>query len=835
MQPEIPVPLVAEFPFPAWATRPVRSGGGEPGRDRRRRRFPTTPTPASPARRLRRGRRVRILHTSDWHVGKTLRGASRLDEHRAVLAEIAGSHADEQVDLVLVTGDLFETAAPPPEAQRVVLGRAARAARHRRARRRDRRQPRQPARARRGRARVRRAPASPCSGTRPVPSSAASWSSRPRAASRSCSCCCRSSPSATRSAPSRCSSSDAAEAAGLYAERMRRLIDALSDRLRARHGQPRRRALLRARRQARRRRARRADDLRLRHRARALPGQRQLRRARPPPPHAAHGRARARPGTRARRSRSTSARKPTTKHVLLVDAAARRAGQGHAAALATHRGRCAPCAARSPSCGSAPSDVGDAWLRVFVREPTRAGLADDVRALLPRAVDVRVERPDDGDAPDVREERDAPARAARRTSCSPSTSRARASRIRVSSGSSTSCTTTPRSRRARDASGRAARRRASACSAKPVDIDFDGVDYFALVGPTGAGKSTVIDAICFALYGSVPRYGDERQVARVVSVGKLESQGVVDVRDRHRALPRHPSGARPQREGEHARGDPRTPRSGRSTTAACSRAARSQLKPAVEQLLGLPFAHFTKCVVLPQGEFARFLHDEPAKRRDLLTRLLDLEIYDKVGQLARQRAAAAKHAVDDPQQTRDALAGATDAARQGRADATRRIPRAAQDARRRSTRRRSARRHDRDGRSGGATRDRPRGATRGRHGPRGRRPTHPDARGGCDCRPCRGRSIDGVVRALAEQEEQLDVASRSESPRTRPGYVRRARVARRNVHHRDRARRGGGKRCDPSGRDRRGRRHAPRRGASRARRLTRRSRRARVTRPSRRR
>ena len=63
---------------------------------------------------------MKILHTSDWHVGKTLRGASRLDEHRAVLAEIATIAAEEQVDLVLVTGDLFESAAPPPDAQRVV-------------------------------------------------------------------------------------------------------------------------------------------------------------------------------------------------------------------------------------------------------------------------------------------------------------------------------------------------------------------------------------------------------------------------------------------------------------------------------------------------------------------------------------------------------------------------------------------------------------------------------------------------------------------------------------------------------------------------------------------
>ena len=64
---------------------------------------------------------MRILHTSDWHVGKTLRGESRLEEHRAVLAEIVEIARDEQADIVLVTGDLFESAAPPPEAKRLVF------------------------------------------------------------------------------------------------------------------------------------------------------------------------------------------------------------------------------------------------------------------------------------------------------------------------------------------------------------------------------------------------------------------------------------------------------------------------------------------------------------------------------------------------------------------------------------------------------------------------------------------------------------------------------------------------------------------------------------------
>lgn len=63
---------------------------------------------------------MRILHTSDWHVGKTLRGRSRAAEHEAVFAEMAELADRESVDLVLVVGDLFDTAAPTPESERIV-------------------------------------------------------------------------------------------------------------------------------------------------------------------------------------------------------------------------------------------------------------------------------------------------------------------------------------------------------------------------------------------------------------------------------------------------------------------------------------------------------------------------------------------------------------------------------------------------------------------------------------------------------------------------------------------------------------------------------------------
>lgn len=63
---------------------------------------------------------MKFLHTADWHVGRTIRGRSREDEHRQVLGEIAAIAASEQVDLVLVAGDIFDTASPGPASEEIV-------------------------------------------------------------------------------------------------------------------------------------------------------------------------------------------------------------------------------------------------------------------------------------------------------------------------------------------------------------------------------------------------------------------------------------------------------------------------------------------------------------------------------------------------------------------------------------------------------------------------------------------------------------------------------------------------------------------------------------------
>lgn len=64
---------------------------------------------------------MRILHTADWHLGRTIRGRSRAAEFEAVLAEIVDIATAERVDLLLVCGDIWDAASPSPESDRLLF------------------------------------------------------------------------------------------------------------------------------------------------------------------------------------------------------------------------------------------------------------------------------------------------------------------------------------------------------------------------------------------------------------------------------------------------------------------------------------------------------------------------------------------------------------------------------------------------------------------------------------------------------------------------------------------------------------------------------------------
>jgi exonuclease SbcC len=191
-----------------------------------------------------------------------------------------------------------------------------------------------------------------------------------------------------------------------------------------------------------------------------------------------------------------------------------------------------------------------------------------------------------------------------------------------------------------------------------VEIDFSALDLFAVTGPTGAGKSSLVDAIVFALYGQVPRVGDDYK--QLISHGAerlsvLLEFAVGDERYRVSRAARR-TGASQQRL-ERLRGGRWEPLADRAR----------EIRSAVERALGLDYDGFTRSVVLPQGQFDAFLKGEPKERRKILVALLGLGVYERMLQLANQKAAVARAGAERIRTQLDAdYAGATPEALEAR-------------------------------------------------------------------------------------------------------------------------------------------------------------------------
>lgn len=181
----------------------------------------------------------------------------------------------------------------------------------------------------------------------------------------------------------------------------------------------------------------------------------------------------------------------------------------------------------------------------------------------------------------------------------------------------------------------------------PTTVDFDGADYFALVGPTGSGKSTVIDAMVFALFGSAPRWGrvSSVQYALAPTANRATVRLVFDAGNHRYQVAREVRryGAQIQQKGAALERflDPTRATADTDEVTVVASDVRS-LTPAVEKLLGLSFDDFTKAVVLPQGKFAEFLSAKVSERQDILLKLLGAHQYDLIMQAAGRRQADAR-------------------------------------------------------------------------------------------------------------------------------------------------------------------------------------------------
>ncbi|MER8060646.1 MULTISPECIES: SMC family ATPase [unclassified Streptomyces] len=186
-------------------------------------------------------------------------------------------------------------------------------------------------------------------------------------------------------------------------------------------------------------------------------------------------------------------------------------------------------------------------------------------------------------------------------------------------------------------------------------VDFDALStagLFLLHGPTGAGKTSVLDAVCYALYGSVPgaRQSGAGQGANLRSDHaeprtRTEIRLEITVAGRRLEVTRQPPWERPKLRGKGTTVDKAQTwlREYDSRAAAWKDLSRShqEIGAEFEQLLGMSREQFCQVVLLPQGDFARFLRADAEARGRLLGRLFDTRRFaDVEKRLAERRRAA---------------------------------------------------------------------------------------------------------------------------------------------------------------------------------------------------
>lgn len=183
------------------------------------------------------------------------------------------------------------------------------------------------------------------------------------------------------------------------------------------------------------------------------------------------------------------------------------------------------------------------------------------------------------------------------------------------------------------------------------EIDFTNPAFvtegiFVITGPTGAGKSTILDAICLALYGRTPRLKKISETSNEIMARKTAScfaevvfetqKGVFCCHWSQRRARGRPDGQLQQPQHE-------------ITDMATGQVLESSIKKVAERVkeaTGMDFQQFTRSILLAQGGFAAFLQAQAAERAPLLEQLTGTERYGELSMMVHQRCAHEKNELE---------------------------------------------------------------------------------------------------------------------------------------------------------------------------------------------
>ncbi len=180
---------------------------------------------------------------------------------------------------------------------------------------------------------------------------------------------------------------------------------------------------------------------------------------------------------------------------------------------------------------------------------------------------------------------------------------------------------------------------------------FAQYGLFAITGPTGSGKSTILDAICVAMYGCTPRL-NSGSIAQIMTkhTGECWSEVEFEVADQRYCSRFELKRARKQAHGklqkpkmELRRLDPNSDTSDGGTgeeAIDCKSTKKGEVVEQIELLTGLDFSRFRQSVILAQGEFASFLKAKKDVRAELLERITGTEIYRRISMYVFEKSKA---------------------------------------------------------------------------------------------------------------------------------------------------------------------------------------------------
>ena len=174
------------------------------------------------------------------------------------------------------------------------------------------------------------------------------------------------------------------------------------------------------------------------------------------------------------------------------------------------------------------------------------------------------------------------------------------------------------------------------------EIDFTSSEYinegiFAITGPTGSGKSTILDAICLAIYGQTPRLGKISSGQNEImsrQTGECFAEVVFSTQKGEFRCHWSQKRARKVADGklqtaEHEISDYKT-----------GKVLESNIRKVAATIIeatGMDFEHFTRSMLLAQGGFAKFLQATPSERSTILEQITGSEIYGAVSVMVHKR------------------------------------------------------------------------------------------------------------------------------------------------------------------------------------------------------